>query len=276
LAALKTPEFAYGGLRPLLLGELSWPELKELLPEIRLVIQTVGSLEQHGPNTALETDTAIAYEISKIASARLWPKLLVAPPLHWGFAPYHMGFPGTITLRPETVFAVLAEMFGSFKRHGLNRWLITNFHSGNEAMLGLAVQTLADRLSPDFLGTCSLYHLEPDEIEAQIKKTELVGHGCEVETSELMYLRPDLVKIHAVAPGMTQRDEVSMRRRLWSRGVRVAWTFDRGTYNGALGDSRLASYEGGKAMVDAIIDEFVEILTEGIMDWEAPGARRAG
>lgn len=265
---LKTLDFAYAGQKPLLLSDLSWPELRELIPQIGLVIQTVGSLEQHGPNTALETDTAIAYEISKIASARLWPKVLVAPPLPWGFAPYHMGFAGTITLQPETIFSVIRDVFKSLQRHGLNRWLLTNFHTGNEAPIGMAVQTLAPELRPDFLGACSLYHLEPDEIEEQIKKSEFVGHACEVETSELMYLRPDLVKVHAVAPGLTGANGVGMRRKLWQRGVRVAWTFNSASYNGALGDSRHASYEAGQAMVEAILDDFVDVLRDIIYHWD--------
>ncbi len=259
---------------PLLLSELSSPELARLLPEIGLVIQPVGSLEQHGPNTALETDTAVAFEISKIASARLRPKVLVAPPVPWGFAPYHMGFPGTITMRPETVTDVLRDIFKSLQIHGLNRWLITNFHTGNEAMLGMAVQLLSRELKPEFLGSCSLYSLEPDEIEEQIKKTEFVGHGCEVETSELMYLRPDLVKVHTLARGLSDVEAVALRRKFRNRGMTIAWDFDRASYNGALGDSRHASYEAGQSMVEAVLDDFEGILNDIIEDWTAKRARR--
>ena len=260
--------------RPLLLSELSSPELASLIPDIGLVIQPVGSLEQHGPNTALETDTAVAFEISKIASARLWPKVIVAPPVPWGFAPYHMGFPGTITMRPQTVMNVLRDVFTSLQRHGLNRWLITNFHTGNEGMLGMVVQLLSRELDPDFLGSCSLYSLEPDEIEEQIKKSEFVGHGCEVETSELMYLRPDLVKIHTLASGMSNVEAVALRRKFWDRGVRIAWDFDRASYNGALGDSRHASYEAGQSMVEAVLDDFEDVLNDIIDDWNGGRAGR--
>lgn len=253
---------------PLLLTELSSPELARLLPEIQLVIQPVGSLEQHGPNTALETDTAVAFELSKLASARLWPKVIVAPSIPWGFAPYHMSFPGTITMQPETVNKVLCDIFLSFQRHGLNRWLITNFHTGNEGMLGMAVQLLSRELNPDFLGSCSLYSLEPDQIEEQIKKSEFVGHGCEVETSELMYLRPDLVKIHTLAPAMSDGEAVKFRRKLWQRGVGIAWDFGRASSNGALGDSRQASYESGQAMVGAVLDEFEEVLRDILKHWD--------
>ena len=252
---------------PLLLSELSSPELASLLPEIALVIQPVGSLEQHGPNTALETDTAVAYEMSKMASVRLWPKVLVAPPLPWGFAPYHMGFPGTITMQPETVMCVLRDVLRSLQRHGLNRWLLTNFHTGNEGLLGMAVQLLSRELSPDFLGSCSLYSLEPDEIEAQIKKSEFVGHGCEVETSQLMYLRPDLVKIHTLAPGAKIEEEGDRRRTFWNRGVRVSWDFDRRSHNGVLGDSRHASYEAGESMVEAVLDDFEDVLNDIVATW---------
>ncbi len=261
------PEFHLGGLRPLELEKLTLPELREVLPEVRLAVLTLGSIEQHGPNTALETDLAMAHEMSRIASARLYPRLLIVPPIPWGMSAYHMDFPGSVNLRPETVLDIMRDIFRSLQHHGLNNWLITNFHSGNEGIVSVAVQAIGAELKPDFFGSVSLAQLEPDNIEAQVRKTRLVGHGCEVETSELMYVRPDLVRFEDVAPGDLIDEQIGRRRRFFGSGVRLSWSFADGTRNGALGDSRFASYEGGQNLVEGMMDEFMDILDQIIDGW---------
>lgn len=264
------PEFHLGGQPTLELEELTLPELRAILPEVKLAVITLGSIEQHGPNTALETDLAMAHEMARMASARLYPRLLIVPPIPWGMSAYHMDFPGSMTLRPETVLDVLRDIFGSLRHHGIENWLITNFHSGNEGIISVAVQALGAELKPNFLGSVSLAQLEPDNIEAQVRRSRVVGHGCEVETAELMYVRPDLVRVEDVAPGALRTEQIRRRRRFFGNGVRVTWSFADGTSNGALGDSRHASYEGGQNLVEGMMDEFIGILNEIMDNWLDP------
>jgi creatinine amidohydrolase len=267
LTTLKTPEFHLGGLQPLELEKLTLPELREVLPEVKLAVLTLGSIEQHGPNTALETDLAMAHEMARMASARLYPHILILPPIPWGMSAYHMDFPGSMTLRPETVLDTMRDIFRSLQQHGLNNWLITNFHSGNEGIISVAVQAIGAELTPDFFGAVSLALLEPDDIEAQVRKTRIVGHACEVETAELMYVRPDLVRSEDVAAGDLLHEHIDRRRRFFGSGVRLSWSFAEGTRNGALGDSRYASYEGGQNLVEGMMDEFMDILNQIIEHW---------
>ncbi|HJN40160.1 MAG TPA: creatininase family protein [Chloroflexota bacterium] len=264
---MKAPEFHLGGLSPLELETLTLPELRAVLPEVQLAVVTLGSIEQHGPNTALETDLAMAHEMARMASARLYPKLLVVPPIPWGMSDYHMDFPGTLSLRPETVLDVLRDIFGSLRQHGIENWLITNFHSGNEGIINVAVQALGTEMKPNFLGSVSLAQLEPDNIEAQVRRSPVVGHGCEVETAELMYIRPDLVRMEDVVAGGLRTEHIDRRRKFFGSGVRVTWSFADGTSNGALGDSRHASYEGGKNLVEGMMGEFMDILDEIMSNW---------
>ena len=267
MTTLKAPEFHLGGLKPLELEKLTLPELREVLPEVKLAILTLGSIEQHGPNTALETDLAMAHEMARMASARLYPQLLILPPIPWGMSAYHMDFRGSMTLRPETVLDIMRDIFRSLQRHGLNNWLITNFHSGNEGIISVAVQAIGAELNPDFFASVSLAQLEPDNIEAQVRKTRVVGHGCEVETAELMYVRPDLVRYEDVAAGDLLHEQIDRRRKFFGSGVRLSWSFADGTRNGALGDSRYASYEGGQNLVEGMMDEFMDILDQIFEHW---------
>ena len=85
-----------GHERPeLLLSELTTLEVERLLDQIELVLLPFGATEQHGPHLALGADTFIADAFCREASRRLYPRLLVAPPLRWGLSNLHMDFPGT-------------------------------------------------------------------------------------------------------------------------------------------------------------------------------------
>jgi hypothetical protein len=81
----------------LVLANLTWPEVNEIRDEIELVLVPVGSNEQHGPNLAVQMDSRGAFEFARRASARMAPRLLVAPSVPIGVSHHHMNFPGTVT-----------------------------------------------------------------------------------------------------------------------------------------------------------------------------------
>lgn len=258
----KTPEFHLKGLKPLELVDMTSNQLEEVRQDIKLAVLVLGSIEQHGPNTALETDLAMALEMTRMLSSRMYPQVLVMPPIPWGMSAYHMDFPGTITLRPETILALLRNLYESIRSWGIECLLIANFHSGNESIINTAVQQLSYEYKPKFLGAIELPVLEPDNIEAQMQHSEFVGHGCEIETSELMYVRPDLVRVEEISEGSIHNDEMNYRRGARSKGLRTNWSFKSITENGALGDARTASYEAGRSMVDAMVDSYEELVRQ--------------
>ncbi len=265
MARSKTPEYHLKGLKPLELVSMTSTQFDEVKQDIKLAILVLGSIEQHGPNTALETDLAMALEMTRMLSSRMYPQVLVMPPIPWGMSAYHMDFPGTITLRPETILALLRNLYESINNWGIECLLIANFHSGNESIISTAVQQLSYEYNPKFLGAIDLPELEPDNIEAQMLHSEFVGHGCEIETSELMYVRPDLVRVEEISEGSIQNDEITYRRSARSKGLRTNWSFKSITKNGALGDARAASYEAGRSMVDAMVDSYEEIAQQIII-----------
>ena len=76
----------------LILEDMIWPEVAEVLPEIKVALIPVGSCEQHGPNTTFVTDTVRAYRIAKLLAGRCGHKVICFPPITYGiFTPY--GFP---------------------------------------------------------------------------------------------------------------------------------------------------------------------------------------
>jgi creatinine amidohydrolase len=107
-----------------------------------VVIIAVGSIEQHGPHLPLGTDSLGAVAVaSKVAAAT---GALVVHPCWPGYSPHHMGFPGTVTFKFDTLRAVLMDTVESLVHHGINKILLMNFHGGNREVVA-SVERLARR-----------------------------------------------------------------------------------------------------------------------------------
>ena len=241
---------------------MSWPEVAEIRDQVELVLQPVGSNEQHGPNLALCMDIASSFEFCRRASERLFPRVLVAPPMPWGVSFHHMNFPGTITLSNETFIEVLVEVVGSLHEHGFERFLFMNGHGGNIPALGVATVRVKEQIEPTFVGAASYFSFMDRSIHKQFGATEYTGHACEAETARAMELIPQHVKYDTIAAGDMTDLTYGFRKTLQKYNVSVPYRFDEITRNGALGDARIATPEYGKALVDSALDNFTAFAEE--------------
>jgi len=270
------------------LPDMTWPEVQDLLTRTDMVIIPVGALEQHGPQGPIGTDF-----YNGIAEAELIAQetdVLVAPILMPGNSPYHMGFPGTITLSTETLERVYFEAAQSLIKHGFRRFIFLNAHTGNTATTRFIVDRInhettatavdLDQANGPFMGA----HL-PASLKAAIEKLPKISgfdrHAGVSETSESLYLIPSLVDMKRVPPAqrLTLPAQLeAMRPRVDTSDPTATLIFlsealkakDTGKHTSTRemtstgiwseADPSLASAERGKAYVDAFVSASVQFI----------------
>ncbi|MFQ5966777.1 MAG: creatininase family protein [Acidimicrobiia bacterium] len=233
------------------LAGLTWEDAGEALRNARLGLVPVGSCEQHGPHLALDTDLAIADALSRRLANDLGDSAILYPPVAYGLSEHHMGFPGTVTLRPETFIGVFMDLVDSAARWGLRRLLIVNGHGGNIDALRL-VSRIARRDRRVLVASVMWAQLAAEEIAARAQSPQY-GHACEIETSVALVLAPDRVFSERIAAPKGRRSADPLTDPPWAQ-VDQAVAFDEWTEDGALGDPTLAKPELGAEIVEAAYD----------------------
>lgn len=246
------------------LSRATWTEVEESVRTGRItkVILPIGSLEQHGPHLPLSTDTTIADYVAGQVSKRCSTTFLM-PPIQLGCASEHIGFPGTISLQPETMSSIIIDISHSLMKSRLNKLFIINGHGGNKATIDAAItkikQTLPIIRVYSFTVT-DVVKQKFDEIRKSGKR--LVGHADEIETSMMLVIQPEVVDLSKAV-----REEPSLPRPLSFESedmarISFAWSARELTKSGVIGDPPLASVDTGKILLDFATQIISKIINE--------------
>jgi len=114
----------------------TWPQVEAYLTRSRGIIFPIGSTEQHGPSGLIGTDSICAESVAKGVSKETGA--LVGPTINVGMALHHLAFPGSVSLRPSTLIALIQDYVKPLARHGFERFYFINGHGGNVASLKAA------------------------------------------------------------------------------------------------------------------------------------------
>ncbi len=177
-------------------AESTREEIATLAPEA-LVVLPVGTTEQHGPHLATGTDALLATAVAERAAAAATrpATILLAPTLAYGASEHHLPFGGTLSLRVETLGAVLGDLLASAAAAGARRVVVLNGHGGNAAACAIAVDEAA-RSHGLIAATALFADLAADgAVEGPIR-----GHAGVFETSMVLALDGELVRLDRASP----------------------------------------------------------------------------
>lgn len=254
---LPTPE-------PVLLANLTSPQMNEALQELELVIIPVGAHEQHGPALPVSTDTLTATVLAQLTGTLLAPRVAIAPAIPWGVSWHHLGRPGTINLREETLIAIVRDHIDSLYRQGVKRFLLLNTHGGNNAALTIAAEQAKRDLGVPMVATVYAYSLLANVAKEELGQ-ESVGHGGGDEASVILAIRPDLVDSASLAANPVQPDLHRAKMVITAAGGVLPTMMHKVSASGATGDASLASAEKGSDLIGKTVSQ-LRAICEELMD----------
>jgi creatinine amidohydrolase len=206
--------------------------------ELAACIVPVAAVEQHLEHLAMEHDWASVSHVAAAVAGRLAPRVLVAEGLLAGISEHHMRHPGTLSLRPGTFLAVVADLIESLTRAGFRNLLILNGHGGNIA----PYQGVADQMLR--LAQCNLHFLSYWDVLSADDAREFLKSGCRM---------PDDL------PGHAQEFETAMALAAFPENVRRDAMLDQPNQAPAL-----ATAATGAALLERIVDRLATYLDEMI------------
>lgn len=221
------------------LGHVTWPELWNRTRRPLLAVP-IGSCEQHGPHLPLDTDTRIAIALAEGLVDAFDPgDVMIAPPLTITASGEHAMFPGTLSIGTEVMEAVITELVRS--ADWSSGVVLVNGHGGNS----VAVQRACRRLDHEGRKVLAWWPRVPGGD----------AHAGDTETSMMLALAPDLVRIDLAEPGRTE-PIVDLIDDLRAHGMKAV------APTGVLGDPSQASATHGRALLTRLIVDLVAAVDE--------------
>ncbi len=233
----------------------TWQEVEEYLRTSRGIIIPIGSTEQHGPNGLIGTDHLDAEFVAKGVGDKIG--CLVTPTLTIGMSQHHLGFTGSITLRPSTLISVVCDVVHSLQRHGFERFLFINGHGGNVATVTSAFDEIYATTS--LRGGSSPVRCKMEFWSSgprgKALANELYGdangsHATAAEVSLSQFYHPQSIKNAQMSPKIAPR----------SRGFFDSADYRRRFPDGRIGsDPSLSSPEHGERLYAAAVEDMIEL-----------------
>jgi len=232
-----------------IMESMTWKEVEDRFKETKTVLIPFGSTEEHGYHLPLSTDYKVAYEIAKRVSEKT--SALVAPPVCYGVCRRGESFPGTITISFETMKSLATDIVESLYSQGMRNAVFLPGHLGSAQLvsLELSAQELYKRHRDINLAIIRLPEILkklPDGV-----MDELFGHAGEVETSIMMALFPEDVKMKEATkevPGFPSHLVLRDSRSIMESGI--------------IGDATKATRRKGEIMLDLFVSEISNIVRQ--------------
>ena len=257
-------EIIYSIRGPKNLAEMTWVEVGNELKHTDLVVFAVGATEEHGPHLPLATDNVQGMEVSRRIVAKLAGdgiRAVAGPPIPFGVSLREMEFPGTISLTPSTLIAVIKEVCNSLIKHGFHKIVLLVAHDGNLGAAFSAVQELSQQANVQILLIRFMIFLKKHY--AEILKSKGGGHAGEGETARVLAAIPELVHMDRAQACNPEGGERLEGDEPISFGGGVFDThpgIKEQSPIGSFGDPTVATVETGEKCYDVIVNTSCQII----------------
>lgn len=240
--------------------------------ERAIAVLPVAATEQHGPHLPLSVDSDLAQGIIDAALTHLptdSPALFL-PVQAIGYSPEHASFPGTLTLKAETVIRLWTEIAESVAATGVKKLLIFNTHGGNVGLLDVVARDLRTRLNL-LVYTSSWFNLplldaQGNDVNARFSAQEhrFGVHGGQIETAMMRALKPERVRMEAALNfHSASKDRAAAFPILGNgRSAKLAWAAQDYNVAGAMGDAAAATVDDGRLLLESAGRSLAALLAE--------------
>jgi creatinine amidohydrolase len=256
---------AMGKTLPGLWQDLTTTDFQRLDPERTVAVLPVAAIEQHGPHLPVATDALINEGIVRRALELLPSEctVLVLPMQAVGKSDEHRDYPGTLTLSTETLIGAWTEIGASVRRAGVRKIVLLNSHGGQVAPLQIVAREL--RLRHAMLAVAaSWFAMGLPEGVVPVEELRHGIHGGTIETSLVLALRPDLVRLDRARD--FRPTSLALERdfpRLAALGpAGRGWQAQDLHPAGVCGDATKATAEIGRACLEHVAKALAELLLE--------------
>jgi creatinine amidohydrolase len=232
-----------------------WP--KAMAKSNQTCILPIGILEKHGPHVPFGSDLIQVREWAARATKKEYA--VVFPDYFYGQINEARHQPGTFALNERTVWDLLEATCDEIGRNGFKRIVIINGHGGNPELIRYFIQTRLEKPR-----NYAVYFFEPRQDSvyerklASMHKSDPAGdqHAGERETSALLYLRPDLVKMDSAR----NESGANQHRLSLPDNVYTAIWWYAAYPNHYAGEGAKATREEGELVSEHVISSLVEAL----------------
>lgn len=226
-----------------------------------IAVLPVAATEQHGPHLPLQVDSALVDGVIAHSLPHLAPEVpaLFLPTQAVGFSPEHAAFPGTLTLKAETVIRLWTEIGESVAASGVKRLVLLNSHGGQVGLMDVVARDLRARFgllvySVNWFGL-PLTAADGSDVNALFSAHEhrFGIHAGEIETSMMLALRPELVDMaQAQCFASTAQDRAKAFPILGNgKSAKLGWQMQDYNAAGAVGNAAVATATKGQAVLAA-------------------------
>ncbi len=232
-----------------------------------IAVLPVAAIEQHGPHLPVSVDTTLVNGVIAATLPHLGnTRALFLPTQQIGKSNEHQRFPGTLTLKAETLIALWTEIGESVHRAGIKKLVLLNSHGGQISVMDIVARDLRVRL--DMLVFSTNWFTLPlgDEINALFTPEEhrFGIHGGDMETSMMLALAPHTVDMKQARDFKSSSQARSEKYPILGNGISAKMGWQTQDYNpmGACGNAALATAEKGQAVINASGQKLAQLLRE--------------